>query len=94
MYKVLLLILLLFGILLIIMEFIKTTYTCPTEKVIYKYIPKTFVQQQEEPVYVSDIFTSMFTQPDAWLGNTVDLDTRKRGNYNYFATHSDIFGYY
>jgi hypothetical protein len=33
---------------------------CPESKVIYKFIPRTFTQEQNDPVKVSDIFSGMF----------------------------------
>ena len=84
MYKGLLLLLLLFGTILVIIEFIKSSQKCPVQKVIYKYIPRTFEEEQEEPVYVSDIFRTMFTQPSTWIGDVTDLDTRKRENINQY----------
>ena len=84
MYKGFLLLMLMFGLVLVIIEFIRTSQKCPTQKVIYKYIPRTFEEEQNEPIYVSDIFRTMFTQPSTWIGEVTDLDTRKRENVNQY----------
>ncbi len=55
-----------------------------SENIVYKYVPRTLVEEQEEPVYVSDIFNAMFTQPSTWIRNVNDLDTRKRESINQF----------
>lgn len=44
----------------------KTFYKCPENKIIHRYIPRTFKEEQDEPVMVSDIFKTMFSQPDIW----------------------------
>jgi hypothetical protein len=54
----------------------------PTEKIIYRYIPRTFEEEQNEPVMISDIFKTMFSQPEPWIGNINDVDTRKKEAIN------------
>ena len=84
MFKGLLLFLLLIGIFLVVIELVRSQKTETLEKVIYRYIPRTFDEEQNEPVYPSDIFNAMFTQPSTWIGETTDLDTRKRESINRF----------
>lgn len=84
MFKGLLLFLLLIGIILVIVELVRSQKTETLEKVVYRYIPRTFDEEQNEPVYPSDIFNAMFTQPSTWIGETTDLDTRKRESINRF----------
>ena len=57
---------------------------CPTEKIVYKYIPKTFEEEQDEPVYVSDIFKTMFTQPSPWIIAVNEHKEAKEANINNF----------
>jgi hypothetical protein len=41
----------------------------------------------DEPVFPSDIFETMFSQPDPWILTLNDLDTRKREDINkYFIS--------
>lgn len=84
MFKGILILLLFIGIILVIVEFVRTEQAAPIEKVIYRYIPRTFDEEQNEPIYPSDIFRTMFTQPSTWIGETTDLDTRKRESVNRF----------
>ena len=62
----------------------------PTErsdKVIYRYIPRTFEEEQRDPPLVSDIFETMFSQPDPWVTSMRYYDVRKQENVNrYFIT--------
>lgn len=76
------------GILLITIG-IMNNKQCPPEKIIYKYIPKTFDQEQDNPEYVSDIFKSMFRLEDQWRRNKVSYDSRKMEDINkYFISQS------
>ena len=76
------------GILLITIG-IMNNKQCPPEKIIYKYIPKTFDQEQDNPEYVSDIFKSMFRLEDQWRKNKVSYDSRKMEDINkYFISQS------
>lgn len=84
MYKGILILLLFVGVILIIIEYIRSEKKNVIEKIVYRYIPRTFDEEQNEPIYPSDIFRTMFTQPSTWIGETTDLDTRKRESVNRF----------
>lgn len=84
MYKGILILLLFIGIILITIELVKTNENPQKEKIVYRYIPRTLEEEMSEPVYPSDIFNAMFTQPSTWIGETTDLDTRKRESINRF----------
>ena len=63
------------------------TKETPPEKIEYRYIPRTPQQELDEPVFPSDIFATMFSQPDPWILSLNDLDTRKRESINkYFIS--------
>lgn len=85
-----LVVLLLFiGLLLIAIDVVKvhSGYYTKDPKIIYKYIPRTFQEEQEDPVAISDIFDTMFSQPSPWLGSIRNYDLRKQDNINkYFVT--------
>lgn len=88
MYKYILVLLLFLGILFIVIEIVKIQsglYT-PREKIIYKYLPRTFEEEQTEPVFVSDIFETMFSQPSPWVISVREYDQRKQEKINkYFV---------
>lgn len=87
MQKIILLIFMFIGILLIAINISRNETVCPKERVIYRYIPRTFEDEQNEPVYPSDIFKTMFTQPSPWVGSVNDVDTRQREATNkYFIS--------
>lgn len=84
MNKILLMIFFFIGLIFVIVELVREKQKCPPQKVVYKYIPRTFEEEQNEPVYVSDIFKSMFTQPTPWISSINELDNRKREHVNQY----------
>lgn len=74
---------LILGIIFIITDVIHTNYSCD-EKVIYRYIPRTFEEEQEEQPYPSDIFEAMFTQPSTWIGSISDIDLNRKEAVNLY----------
>lgn len=84
MNKGILILFLIFGVILIIIELTRVDRQCPKQKIIYRYIPRTFDEEQDEPVYVTDIFKTMFTQPTAWVRGVNDYDFRKKEEVNKF----------
>jgi hypothetical protein len=82
--KGILIIFLIFGIILVIIELVRVDKTCPKQTIIYRYVPRTFDEEQDEPVYVSDIFATMFTQPSSYIRGIADYDYRKKEQVNQF----------
>ncbi len=88
-YRTLILFIFFFGLVLVISEIISNIRETPKERVIYRYIPRTFDEEMDEPVFVSDIFETMFTQPSTWIGGYNDVYNKKRENINqYFASQA------
>ena len=57
------------------------------QKVIYKYLPRTLEEEENEPIFVSEIFKPMFTQPSVWIDSIYEDDKRKTDNLNkYFIS--------
>lgn len=87
MNKTILILLLFIGIILIVIDITKNTTLCPKERVVYRYIPKPFDEEQNEPVSVSDIFATMFSQPSPWITSVNNIDNRKQEAINkYFIS--------
>lgn len=59
--KVLILLLLLIGVIFISIGYIKTNQFCPPSKIEYRYIPRTFEQEQNNQVPLMAIHGKMFT---------------------------------
>jgi hypothetical protein len=54
------LLLLVFGIILVINSFRRPD--CPVQTTKYLFVPRTFEEEQNDPVKVSDVFKSLFEQ--------------------------------
>jgi hypothetical protein len=52
------------------------------QQTIYRYIPRTFEEEQLEPVWVTDIFKTMFTQQSPWVKSVYDIDVRQGEKIN------------
>ena len=51
---------LILGIIFITIGFSRMYFTKDNSKVIYRYIPRTFKEEQENPVALSDLYGTMF----------------------------------
>lgn len=58
------------GIIFIVIGYINSIQKTPPPIVEYRYIPRTFEEEQENPVQVSKLFSNMFNQPDPWIAST------------------------
>ena len=72
------------GVLFITINLVKTEQTCPQNKIIYRYIPRTLDEEQESPAYSTDIFRTMFSQPSPWINSIDNMVIKKRENINQF----------
>ena len=61
----------------IVIDMGKTYYKCSPNKVIYRFIPRTFVEEQENPVPIDHVFKAMFEQPSPWV-HSFDIHRSKR----------------
>ena len=65
--KSLVILMLVIGICMVVIGYNKSNQTCPPNRVEYRYIPKTFEQEQEAPVPVLSVFGKMFQDENAWM---------------------------
>ena len=49
--------------------YVKANQMCPPPVIQYRYYPKTFEQEQEDPVAVSVLYGSMFKDKSPWYPN-------------------------
>jgi hypothetical protein len=75
---------LILGIILIVVYFLVLNQLEDTDKnkIIYKYIPRTLKEDEESPIYVSEIFKTMFTQPSVWIDSINEDSKRKEEDIN------------
>jgi hypothetical protein len=77
--KGLFIIILIIGIMLLTIYFVSKNEIqakCD-QKIIYKYLPRTLDEEERDPIYVTQIFKTMFTQPSVWIDSTYQ-DTIRR----------------
>lgn len=66
------------GIIAISIGYVNQMQKCPPPEIEYRYVPRTFEQEQNNPVRISELFHTMFAQPSPWLqgiGSTASKDS-------------------
>lgn len=89
MFESIIMIILFLGVLLITIDIVRIQagLTEKKPKVIYRYIPRTFEEEQLDPIAVSDVFETMFSQPSPWVTSIRNYDQRKQERINnYFVS--------
>ena len=89
MYKAIVLLIVFLGILFIAISIVRVQSGLVEKKpeIEYRYIPRSFGEEQLEPVYVSEIFETMFSQPSPWILSVREYDRRKQEKINsYFVS--------
>ena len=46
---------------------LNTLSKCPKQVTEYRYVPRSFREEQEQPVSIDDIFGIMFSKPSPWM---------------------------
>tara|TARA_B100002019_G_C21211154_1_gene569513 strand:+ start:400 stop:687 length:288 start_codon:yes stop_codon:yes gene_type:complete len=53
----------------IMVDVTKMYYKCPPNKIEYRYIPRSFNDEQDNPVPLKSIFGKMFSNPSPWVNS-------------------------
>lgn len=80
--KLIAVILLITGVALVVIT-LSNQSTCPPPQVEYRFVPRTFKEEQESPIKASEIFSSMFERPTPFL-NRPSGRTVTKSNINRF----------
>lgn len=89
MYKAVILLIIFLGILFIGISIVRFQAGLIDKKpeIEYRYIPRSFDEEQSEPIYVSEIFETMFSQPSPWILSVRNYDQKKQEKVNaYFVS--------
>ena len=87
MKKLILLSSLFIGLMMVIIQIVIMYHTCPPPVIEYRYVPRTYEEEQNEPVYPSDIFKKMFKNPSPWISGANEVDSRINESLNkYFIS--------
>lgn len=71
------------GVLLVIWN--RSNRNCPPNRVEYRYIPKSFLDEQYSRLPLMSLYGSLFQGSDAWIksgGTQNNFDEHKREVYN------------
>ena len=56
------------GLSFIVIGYVRSAAHCPPPKVIYRFVPRSFKEEQEAPVLPSTIFADLFNAPSPFVG--------------------------
>lgn len=56
------------GVLMVTVGYVNQLHKCPPARIEYRYVPRTFQEEQENPIRVSQLFNNMFQEPSPWIG--------------------------
>jgi len=73
MFRQLIYIILFAGTVFIVIGYAASKRTCPPPVIEYRYIPRTFTEEQENPVSLEDIYAKMFRENSPQPGGYVDI---------------------
>lgn len=65
--KAFVLLLLFAGFMMLVIGYINQLQKCPPPQIEYRYVPRTFEQEQDNPVKVSQLYSQMFEEPSTWV---------------------------
>lgn len=73
---------LIIGLVCVTINLVKLNMPEPETKIVYRYMPQTFDEEQCNQPFVSEIYKSMFTQQSPWINSVMDYDRRKQESIN------------
>ena len=72
------------GIIFLVIYYVLNQEEGFKQNIIYKYIPRTLDQDEQSPIFVSEIFKTMFTQPSVWIDSINRDQDRMQDKINKF----------
>lgn len=87
MLQLILLLLIFVGIIFVTINIVKNNCKCEDQQVIYRYIPRTFDEEQEDPAYASDVHKVLFSLRTPWVYNANDIDIHKEASIRDFIAN-------
>lgn len=59
--------LLFIGLIFIVAGYVQSNQRCPPPVVVYRYVPRTFEEEQDNPTPLVSLFGRMFEEPDQFM---------------------------
>ena len=60
------------GVIFITIGYVKTNMKCPPPVVQFKYIPKTFEEEQNTSFPITNVFGKMFKEDSPWIDTNLN----------------------
>ena len=57
------------GFLFIVIGFVKANRNCPPKKIEFRFLPRTFIEEQNEPVPITSIFAKLFYESSIFINS-------------------------
>jgi hypothetical protein len=87
--KSIILVLTFFGVISVVVGYVNQLKKCPPPSIEYRYIPRTFEEDQENPVKISELYNSMFVEPTPWLhGMTLSSGVKNAELNRYYVSQT------
>lgn len=86
--KSIIIILTFIGILGIAVGYVNQIQKCPPSKIEYRLIPRTFQQDQDNPVKISELFHTMFAEPTPWIRNVASNPSKNSEINRYYISQA------
>ncbi len=80
--RLLIVLILLIACMFIIIDVTKMYYKCPPNKIEYRYIPRSFNDEQDDPVSIKSIYGIMFDRPSPWVNSFTDTSNLRSNRDN------------
>ena len=78
--RTLIIVLLFLAFTMIVIDVTKMNYKCPPNKIEYRYIPRSFKDEQENIVPINQIFGKMFDNPSPWINSFTETPLVEKSN--------------
>ena len=86
------LLLFLIGVIMITIGYTKTTSDCPLPKIQYRFIPRSFYDEQLSPDNVTSQFQSMFSDRSPWYNyyqGSIQNNSSEKNYDNFFTVDNN-----
>jgi len=77
-FRFIVLVLFIIGVIFIVIEVTKSYNECPVPEIKYRYLPRSFKDEQKEPVPINDLYGRMFDEPSPWVGSFTKVSETKK----------------
>lgn len=64
----------------IVLDIGRSSKKCPEQKTIYKFVPRTFSQEQNDSNFASTVFKNMFEKSSPWVNSFVEVESVSESN--------------